>query len=368
MALATLLLTVTACGDSGSGAPTMSPPAGSPLQAACGDRVVVQTDWFPEPEHGAVYQLVGPGGHIDKEQGRYSGPIGATGVTLEIRAGGPFVGRQQVISRMYQDQAITFGFVNTDTAIRSSADLPTVAVVTPLEKNPQVLMWPDALYDFRSFADIGRAGVRVLYFEGVAYMDYLLAKGDLKREQVDGSYDGSPARFVAEGNLVQQGFATNEPYKYEHDIKEWGGRRIEFLLVHDSGFEIYAQALAVRPALVSEKRECLRLLVPLFQRAQVDYMRDPKPVNDQLLRIVEAYATFWTLSAGGNADAVRKMGELGIVGNGGDSTLGNFDLARVRSVIDTLTPLFAQTGKKVKENLRPEDLVTNEFIDPTIGL
>ena len=93
-------------------AATGRPPAVSPLQKACGSKIVVQTDWFPEPEHGALYQLAGTNGTVDAKKGWYTGQIGKTGVSLEIRAGGPFTGFQQPISQMYQDSSITLGYVN----------------------------------------------------------------------------------------------------------------------------------------------------------------------------------------------------------------------------------------------------------------
>src|SRR3954469_7367910 len=75
----------------------------SSLAGVCGPKLVLQTDWFPEPEHGGLYQLIGPSGTVDKQHGTYSGPIGTTDVQLEIRAGGPYTGNQQVSSLMYQD-------------------------------------------------------------------------------------------------------------------------------------------------------------------------------------------------------------------------------------------------------------------------
>ena len=93
----------------------------------------------------------------------------------------------------------------------------------------------------------------MLYFEGAAYMDYLLETGKLDPNQIDGSYDGSPGRFVAEQNLVQQGFATNEIYKYENDIPEWN-KPVEYLLIHDTGFDIYQSALSVKPEALTEQQ------------------------------------------------------------------------------------------------------------------
>ena len=366
-----VVVLVSACGGSDAPSPSAAPTtsataAASPLRAACGERIAVQTDWFPEPEHAALYQLIGSG-RLDKETGRYSGEITGTGVTLEVRSGGPFLAGQPTISILYQDDNVLLAYMNTDAQVANSAERPTVAVVTPLERFPMMLMWDPARYQFSTIADIGTSDARVLYFEGVTYIHYLVGKGLLRPDQIDGSYDGSPARFVAEGNIVQQGFVTHEPYKYEHDIAPWK-KPVSHLLVADAGYEIYAQALAVKPSTLTGKRECLKLLVPLIQQAQVDYIKNPKPVNDELLRIVKELATFWTLSAGGNEYAVKTMLDKGIVGNGPDQTLGNFDMARVQRMVDEVTPVLKGRNIAVKDGIKAEDLATNEFIDPSIGL
>ncbi len=368
MVAATSLVALTACGGGDDDAASNASAPSSELAQACGERIVIQTDWFPEPEHGGTYQLIGDSGRVDPERGAYQGEIGDTGVKLEIRAGGPYTGSQNVTSLMYQDDDILMGYVNTDEAVRNSGQLPTVGVFALLDKSPSALMWDPAKYDFQTLDDIGKSSAKVLYFEGTAFIDYLVGNGAIRPDQLDASYDGSPSRFVAEGDVVQEAFATNEPYKYEHDIPQWG-KPVDFLLVSSGGYEPYPANLSVRPETLEEKRECLRLLVPMMQQAQVDYLRDPGPVNQALLRIVDELASSWTLSEGGVADAVTKMRELKIAGNGPDGTLGSVDMDRLQRMIKILQPIFESQGiTTVKPDVAPEDLSTNEFIDSGIHL
>jgi hypothetical protein len=71
----------------------------------------------------------------------------------------------------------------------------------------------------------------------------------------------------------------------------------------------------------------------------------------------------------GNARfAVDQMRHLGIVGNGPDATLGNFDMARLGRLIGIVGPIFSGQRKAIKANLGPGDVATNEFIRSTIGL
>ena len=353
----------TAAGDDGASVYDVD------LTGICPDPLVIQTDWFPESTHGWTYGAIGPDGEIDATRGTYSGELGNTGITLEIRSGGPFINFSAPAQQIYADPTIFAGYADTGDVIRNSGgDQPLVSVFAAFDKGPQILMWDPAVYpDMTTIDDVRESGATVLYFEGGAYMDYLIETGQLDAGQVDGSYDGSPGRFVAEGNLVQQGFVTNEVYKYENDIAEWM-KPVEYLLVHDTGFDIYQSALSVRPETLTEYRECLAALVPIFQQSLVDYVNEPEPMNDGFIEIVEAQDTFWTLTPGGNADAVEKMLDLDLISDGGNATIGDFDCDRVDALIERLRPVFEAKGTTIPADASCDTVVTNEFIDESISL
>jgi hypothetical protein len=44
------------------------------------------------------------------------------------------------------------------------------------------------------------------------------------------------------------------------------------------------------------------------------------------------------------------------------------DEARIARMIAILQPVFAAQNKPIKPGLTPDQVVTNEFVDPTIGL
>lgn len=369
IAFATVMaLFVAACGDAGAGDTTTVSNDGAPATglSQCPDPIVIQTDWFPEPEHGALYNLTAGEGSIDPESGIFTGPLAADpSITVEIRAGGPYIGTQPTVSLLYTDDSIFLGYANTDEQIATYRDTPTLAVMAPLDKNPQILMWDPATYDFDTFTDIGESGAVVNVFPGQFSVDYLVGTGQLEADQIDPSYDGGPTRFINEdGALVQQGFATQEPYNYENTFEDWG-KPVDFLLIHDSGYEIYQGTLAIRPdKLDAAARACLEAFIPLVQQSAVEFQRDPSVTNSVILAAVTDLDSFWVLSEDGVANTVEMMDSLGIVSNGPNDTLGDFDLERIDAVIDQLAEL---ESFDVPEGLTASDIVTNEFIDPTIG-
>ncbi|MBL7495806.1 ABC transporter substrate-binding protein [Frankia sp. CNm7] len=371
-ALAVASAALTACSSTDSGTASADPtnPAGAtgPLRGVCPATVVIQTDWYATPERAAAYQLVGPNGTIDAKKGSYRGPLGATGIEVEVRLGGPFIGFQPIPAQMYQDESIYLGYVATDDAVQAADKFPTTAVVAPLDINPQILMWDPSTYTIDDWPDVANTDAKVVYLEGLPFMDYLVSKGYVKPEQLDASFDGTPSRFVAErGGLIQQGYASNEPYRWEHDVPDWM-KPVDYLLVHDAGYEIYPQGLAVRSDTLTDSSACLKELVPMIQQAQVDYVANPGPTNDTLVKIAEAIGDGPPITAAANADAVTVMTDLGIVGNGSNSTLGDFDLARVDRTIGVLGPIFAARNTDVPPALAATDIVTNEFIDQDIHL
>jgi hypothetical protein len=353
--------------------PSASPGGGQlDLAAVCPATVVVQSAWTPEAEHGALYHLLGKTYTVDANAKKVSGPLVAdgkdTGVKVEIRAGGPAIGFQNAGAQMYADPSIMLGQVATDDAIGLSAKQPVIGVVAPFDVAPYMIMWdPATNAAVNSIVDIGKTSMKVLYFNGATYMDYLVGSGILKRDQIDGSYDGSPTRFLAEkGKVAQQGFATNEPFIYENALPQWH-KPVKFQLIHDTGYPIYPEAIVVRADKKAEYSACLKKLVPIIQRSQIGYVRTPAATNDLIIKLNDAYKGF-PYSKEQAAVSVQQQVKLKIVGNGTNTTLGDFDVDRIKNVIDVVTPIYAGQRKEIKAALTAADLVTNEFIDPSVGL
>ena len=389
VAAATLAITAAACSSSSSGTTSSgsgaSPaaagssaaaiPSADNLKAAgCPSTIVLQTDWNPEAEHGGQYELLGPNPTINAGAKSVTGELVAhggvdTGVQLQIRAGGPAIGYQTVVSQMYKDSSITLGYVSTDEQVALSQSQPTVAVLAGMEISPQIIAWSPAAHPgWKTIADIGKTSTKVLYFQGASYMDYLTGKGILSKSQVDGSYDGTPTAFVASGGqFAVQGFATSEPFTWSHDVRSWD-KPLSYQLIANAGFNFYQGEIGVRTDKLAALTPCLKKLVPIMQQAIVDYLANPAPAEKLILQLVTAYNNGWVYTQGTADYAVATMKKLGIVGNAPDGTLGAFTDSRVQQLINILVPIYAKQGKQTLTGLKPSDIVTNQFIDTSISL
>ena len=354
----------------GTSATTATGGGAVDLAGVCPDPIVIQTDWFPEAEHGALYQLVGEGYEVDVDQRIVSGPLVAggqdTGVTIEVRTGGPAIGDQTVAAVTYADDSITLTYANTEAQVLQDDETPLISVVAPLEINPQIIYWdPETYPDVETLADLGEEGVTINVFGGGVFSEVFVGNGTWTADQVDPSYNGSPARFVAEdGAIAQQGFASAEPYTYENVVEEWG-KPVAYQLLHDAGFQVYSQTLAAREADLEELGPCLERFVPIVQQSAIDFINDPARANAIIIDAVAQYDDFWVYDQGLADYSVETQRELGLVGNGADETLGNMDGERIQTVIDQMRD---DAGLEVPDDLVAEDLFTNEFIDPAIGL
>jgi len=364
---ASIILLVSACGGSGTAEPGQPvEPVGGGLADNCPARIVVQTDWFPQAEHGGVYELLGDDASTDKDSGATVGSLVVrgeqTGLQLEIRAGGPFL-QSPVVTEMYSDDDIVLGYVGSDVAVSRFADAPTVAVFNALNVNPQVLLWNADLHPADAPLEQVAAEVGAVYVFGEpSWVRFLEAQGVLDAAKVDSGYQGNP--ILATEDVIHQGFVTSEPYTYAN--LESGAIATGHVLIHDLGWTNYPQNLAVRADRLDDLRPCLQQLVPVLQQAQLDYIAEPDRTNARIVAAVETLDSWWSQSAGSTADSVNQQVELGIIGNGSTPTFGDLEPDRLDGFIRILLPILREQGIDAPD-VRASDISTNEFLDPAIS-
>lgn len=357
-----------ACGGSDTAATDTTaavPATDVSLADVCPATIVIQTDWFPESEHGGLYQLMGDDAVASKDTGAAVGSLMVngqpTGVNLEIRAGGPFL-ESPVVTEMYQDNAITFGYVGTDVAITRYTDAPTLAVFNALNINPQVLLWDATKHpEAKTIADAAQTIKSFYVYGDPAWMRYFEAQGLIQKDQVDSNYKGN--LLLSTEDAAHQGFATSEPYKYAN--LESGAITTGYQLIHEAGWNSYAQNLAIRKDRLEELRPCLEKIVPIFQQAQLDYIADPTRANAIILTTVATYDSWWTQSEGDVANGAASQKDMGIVGNGETPTFGDLEEARVNDFIAKATPILREQGLEIAD-IAAGDITDNTFLDPSI--
>jgi len=374
----TLVVVLAACGNTPSSETTVSSPTDTTdettpivdtndLSDTCVSPIVVQTDWYPQAEHGGIYELLGSDYTVDAQRGATTGSLvfqgTDTGVDLEIRAGGPFI-ESPVVTELFLDDAIMFGYVGSDVALSRYGEAPTLAVFNALTINPQVILWNASEHPgVTTIAEIANEVPAVSVFGDRPYMRYLVSEGVVPNDKVDTNYKGS--LMLATDDIAHQGFATSEPFRYAN--LESGSIETAYQLVHDAGWTSYPQNLAINKLRLETLRPCLAKLVPMMQQAQIDFVASPDRTVAMILDVVEQFDTTWSQSAELANYAIATMKELGIVGNGDTTTFGDFESPRLDDFIVRATPILREQGLTIPD-LTATDIATNEFLNPDITL
>jgi hypothetical protein len=343
------------------------------LVGICPNPVKIVTDWMPEVEQGAYYQLAASGGIIDKSAKTYTAPLidpfngQATGVKVELLAGGPALGYQQTPVVLNTQSSILMGADDLDTAIADSKSAPVVGIVAPLNNSLHILLWNPARYHFTGFASIKKSGVTVLFFKGTEFVEYMAGAGYISESQLDGSYTGTPARFIAsDGGIVEQGFATAEPFIYTHETPQWD-RAVAYELTSNTGYNPYSEMGEATPANIKKYAACFAKLVPMIQEGEVKFVTSPKRVDAIIVALNKAFNEI-----GGNYPAavanyaVKTLLADKIVWQTPGEGFGSFDLGRVRQLISQLRPVLEKSGQSLPANFSPSSVMTNRFIDESI--
>lgn len=338
------------------------------LKGTCPSNVNVQVNWWPSSDDAFLFDIIGPNGTTDTSKNTYSGPIGNSGVTLTILSGGPGASYQTDTALAYETDPYLF-MESTDEQISNSAQHPTTAVFAWYQQYPLIFLWGNQKWNFTSLQQIAASGTKVLAFSSGTYLGLFEKEGLLTKAQVDTSYNGAPARFVAAGgDIIQQGFVDEEPYQLQYETPAWG-KPVKFLLVGNKDFPVYQDEIAVRPDKLAAEAPCLKKLVPLFQAASVHYAKSPAGAEAAIVKFTNSLkGTGVAVSSGLASYAYTAQLKYGLVANGTDGSYGSFNPAEVQSAITKLTPVFEGEGIHPKAGLKPTDLYTNEFLDSSIKL
>ena len=120
---------------------------------------------------------------------------------------------------------------------------------------------------------------------------------------------------------------------------------------------------------VEKEADCLEKLVPVMQQAEIDYLADPDWANGIIVDIVERYQTGWTYSEGVAAYAAKTMTDLDLVHDDPKSgVFGQIDGERMKGIVETFAPIMKQAGTITSDDIDPESLYDNRFIDDSISM
>lgn len=263
---------VTGCGSSSDPSSDLTETAQG--NGLAGRTIAVQLNWYPEAEHGGVYQA--------KAEGTYS----QAGLSVEIRPGG----RATPVAPELQLERVQFAFANADdVVIYRRQGLDVVAVAAAMQDSPRCILVQEAS-EVKTFDDL--AGLTLQCQTGRPFLEFLRGEGFLDQVKTV-PYHGSVASLVADKKTAIQAYSFAEPL-----LAEQQGVTVRRLMVSDLGWNPYASVLITTGKLIREQPDLVREFVHATVQGWQNYLSDPELGNAAILSANEHGMTSEALEYG----------------------------------------------------------------------
>lgn len=219
------------------------------------DQVVLQTDWFPQPEHGGFYQALANGYYEE------------AGLDVTILPGGPnSMSTQKILSGRAH-----FAMNRADNIYSLAArDVPVSLVMATLQHDPQAILLHQA-NPINAIEELNQKAVMAV--PGLNWIKWVEAKYNITLDIIP--HDFGLDRFLHDPNFVQQCLLTNEPF-----YAQQAGFETKTLPLRDSGFDPYHGIYCLN-SLIDENPDLVERFVRASIRGWKDFINNnPQPALD----------------------------------------------------------------------------------------
>ncbi len=273
--------------------------------------VTLQTDWYPQPEHGGFYDAQIRGYYKDE------------GLDVRILPGGPYVNSSQEVSV----GSVQFAMGSSDNILESVGNgVPLVAVAATMQRDPQAIMVHQDS-PIRRFQDLDGHAVAIR-LGASTWFEYLVKRYQLREvREIPATY--SVANFLRDPGYIQQIFVTSEPF-----FARQAGVPVRTLLISEAGYNPY-RVVATSRSFLQQHPEIVDKFVRASLRGWRDYLVHPDDINAAIAKLNPALSVAQMKFS---YEALRDQHFIaGDASNGAD--LGRFDAARWTSMYQQLLDL-----------------------------
>jgi NitT/TauT family transport system substrate-binding protein len=253
------------------------------------------TNWYAEAEHGGFYQALATG--LYKKEG----------LDVSIRMGGPQVNGLQLLAA---GQVDCFMGYDVQTMKAREQGVAAVTVAAAFQKDPLVIIGhPETV---KKLEDLKGKTILISSDSNTNFWPWLRATYGLNDKQVR-PYTFNIQPFVADKNVVQQGYLSSEPYAIEKQAKF----KPTVLLLADHGWTPYSTSVVCMQDTLKKKPKAVAAFVKASMQGWKDYLTQDTQAANALIRKDNPNMTDDEL-----ANGIRLMKETGMVLGGDAKTLG----------------------------------------------
>ena len=231
---------------------------GVSLGAQAQEKFIYLTNWFAQAEHGGFYQALAKG--LYKE----------AGLDVSIKMGGPQVNGLQLLAA---GQVDCFMGYDVQTMKAREQGINAVTVAAAFQKDPQVMIGhPETV---KTMADLKGKTILISADANSNYWPWLRATFGLSDAQLR-PYTFNIQPFVADKNVVQQGYLSSEPFAIEKEAKF----KPTVLLLADHGWTPYSTTIVCMEDTLKKKPKQVAAFVKASLQGWRDYLKtDPTAAN-----------------------------------------------------------------------------------------
>ena len=294
-------------------------------------KVVLQADWYPQPEHGGFFNALAKGFYKDE------------GLDVTILPGGPYITVEQQVSA----GTAQFGMGSSDKVLEANAGGQSlIAVAATLQRDPQgIMVRKDSA--IHSFSDLNGHSVAIKVGEST-WFEFLTKRYQLNNVRVVPAMM-NVANFVADPQYIQQAFATSEPF-FAHQA----GVETRVLLVSDAGFSPY-RVMYTTKDFAQQHPEIVAKFVRASVKGWKEYLDDPGPTNNLIAKLNPALNPEWMQFTWQQL----KDGHFVAGDNPTGAQIGQMDPKRWTTMYDQLVDL-----KVIDKPIDPNTAYTLQFLPP----
>jgi NitT/TauT family transport system substrate-binding protein len=280
------------------------------------------TNWYAQAEHGGFYQSVADGTYK------------AAGLDVTIKMGGPQV---NIVQIMAAGQAECIMGYDTQTMKLREQGINAVTVAAAFQKDPVVLI---AHPEVKKFEDIKSKTLLISSAGLQTYWPWMKAKYGLQDRQVK-PYTFNIQPFIADKNMVQQGYLSSEPFAIETEAKF---KPTVFLLA-DYGWPPYATTIVCMEKTIKERPKAVAAFVKASMEGWKKYLTADASAANALIKKDNPNMTDIKI-----ANGIALMKSTGMVFGGDAAKLG----------------VGVITDERMKTTF--DMMVANKLIDPKVDL
>jgi len=238
--------------------PLLAALCGLALSAVAQEKFSFTTNWYAQAEHGGFYQALASG--LYKKEG----------LDVALKMGGPQVNIMQLLAAGQTDCVMGY---DMQTFSGWEQGINSVTVAAAFQKDPQVLIGHPG--HLNKLEDLKGKTILISAAANTTYWPWLKDKYKLDDSQKR-PYTFNIQPFIADKNVVQQGYLSSEPYAIEKEAKF----KPSTFLLSDFGWPPYSTTVVCMEKTLRERPKAVAAFVRASMQGWKDYLKgDPSAAN-----------------------------------------------------------------------------------------